>query len=172
MAMPVPIPADLARAPIGPDDPAATGIMVVVGRRVVEPAVEVPVVEAVVGEAMAAIAQARVTIAAAAIDVGGAIAAAANCHTAAADAGAMKSAAAAKAAATAETASAMAAVTAANFDRHSLGRVFRDRQRTRTCQRKRFSSLLWRGRQHQHSGSRQPRAPDKSARGTCNLRHF
>ena len=98
--------------------------------------------------------------------VGEAIAAAANGHAAAADTGAMKSAATAKAAATAETAAMVATVATANFNRHSFGRVFRDRQRTRTCQRKRFSSLLWRGRQRQHSDSRQPRASDKSARGT------
>src|SRR5947208_789335 len=107
--------------------------MVVVGRRVVEPPVEVPMVEVmvpVVGEAKTA----------AAVDVGGAIAATAERHAAATDTGGMKSATAAT-----ETASAMTAVTAANFDRHSFGRVFRYRQRTRTCQRKRFSSLLWRG---------------------------
>ena len=153
---------------MGPDDPAATRIMVVVGRRV-EPAMEVPVEVMVpmVGEAMATITEAGVAIAAAAIDVSGAIATAAERHAAASETAAVKGCAtAAKTTATVETASATAAVTATNFDGHSFGRILRHRQRTRTCQRKRRSSLLRRGRQHQHSGSRQSHASDKSARGT------
>jgi len=79
VAIPWTIAADLARAVIGPDDPAAAVMIVVIGRRVVEPAVEVPVeaMMPVVGVTIAAIAQAGVTISAAAVDVRRAIPAAA-----------------------------------------------------------------------------------------------
>jgi hypothetical protein len=85
-------------------------------------------------------------------------------EAAAADAGAMKSAAATTAAKT--TAAAMTTVTAANFDRHSFGCVFRYGQRARTCRRQRFGPLLRRGRQHQHRSRRQSRTTNQAARGT------
>src|SRR5438067_1095369 len=151
--MPVAIAADLSRTPIGPDDPATPRIMVVIGRRVIEPPVKMPVeaMMPVVGVAIAAIAQPAVAIAAATVDVRRTIAAAAERHAAAPETAAMeRSTAASKTAAVkrraattktatttaaAETTAAMATVTAAYFDRHCFGCVFGCRHRARTCQR-------------------------------------
>ena len=152
--------------------------MVVIGRRVIEAPVKMPVeaMMPVVGVTIAAIAQPAVAIAAAAVDVRSTKTAAAERHAAAPKTAAMeRSTAASKTAAVkgraattapAKTTAAMATVTAAYFDRHCFGCVFGCRHRARTCQRQRFSALLRCGRQRKHGGSRQSRTADNAPRGT------
>src|SRR5947207_1947452 len=134
MAMPMAVAADLARAPIGPDDPA-TRIRIIIGR--IKATVEVPPVHerAVIGMAIAAVAQAAVAITTAAVDMRGADAAAAIGEAAATEAAAVNRAAA-EAATAVETSAAAAAtaVATAHLDQIFTG-VFRRRQRTRRSRR-------------------------------------
>lgn len=66
VVVPRPIAADLARAVIGPDDPAVAARIIVIGRRVVE----APVKMVPVREAVSAVVKAAVTIASATVDMG------------------------------------------------------------------------------------------------------
>src|SRR6186997_2744234 len=116
--------ADFPRTVVGPDDPA-TRIVARIGVRRVEAAMEMPPVDErpVIGVAGAAVAQATVAIAAATIDVRGAIAATAIRKTAAAHAAAV------------ETSATTAAAVATTHLNQIFAGIFRHGQRARARKR-------------------------------------
>jgi hypothetical protein len=140
-----------------------------------------------VGEAIAAVASAAVTIAASAETMSGAIPAATIYRSAASIPAAMKDRATASdatgvkgGAATVESPTAMetaaatstAAMAAADFSGESVSDVIRCGHSARVGQRQRFGTLAGCGRQQQYRGSRKPQATDKAAPGIWNLQHL
>jgi len=135
---PVAIVTDPPRAIIGPDDPAVTVRVIIVGRRIVGRRIVEVLVKMVVPEREPAVAKA-----AAVENMRGSKPGAVKHRAAASGDAAMKDC----------TMEAVAAMTAVDFGRQPVGGVFRYRRSTRIDQRQRFGALAKCGRQHQHRGS-------------------
>ena len=164
VAMPRTVTADLARAVIGPDDPAVAVRGVVIGRRVVG----VPVKEVLPVEVRSVAIAPRVNPVEATIaaveDRRSMIAATVKCDTAAMAAAAspmeatasMETSTAMEAAASVETAAPVPTTATAampNHGRHSAGYGFHSRGRAWACQRQRVGALLRCRREHKYRGS-------------------
>jgi hypothetical protein len=164
---PVAMVTDAPRAIIGPDDPAVTVRVIIVGRRIVEVLVKAVVV---VPEREAAVVKAATME-----NMSGSNPGATKHRATASEDAAVNDCTAGfntYAAVGTVTPTAMAAV---DFGRQPAGGVFRCGHGTRIDQRQRFCALARCNRQHQHRGSRKAqttdKATDKAAPGIWNLRH-